>query len=179
MSNPFHLAIPVNDLALAADFYENTLGCQRGRETESWIDFNLFGHQLVCHFVTTSSQEYLNPVDGDSSHPASLTVRRLTECPRRCRRGRPRATRSHTTPPCSRLDRRVGFPYLCRFVASSKGLCHCRHCAWPPAWVRCFRRSSCTSQSGHQESPSACPRECSSRGHRCPSMGTKLSLIHI
>ena len=66
MRNPFHLAIPVNDLAKAADFYENTLGCDRGRESESWIDFDLFGHQLVCHFVVTSSQEHLNSVDGDN-----------------------------------------------------------------------------------------------------------------
>ena len=66
MSNPFHLAIPVNDLAKAADFYENILGCDRGRESESWIDFDLFGHQLVCHFVVTSSQEHLNSVDGDN-----------------------------------------------------------------------------------------------------------------
>ena len=51
MKNPFHLAIPVNDLAKAADFYENILGCDRGRESDSWIDFNLFGHQLVCHYV--------------------------------------------------------------------------------------------------------------------------------
>ena len=49
MKNPFHLAIPVNDLAKAADFYENTLGCQRGRASDSWIDFNLFGHQVVAH----------------------------------------------------------------------------------------------------------------------------------
>ena len=51
MKNPFHLAIPVNDLAKAVDFYENILGCDRGRESDSWIDFNLFGHQLVCHYV--------------------------------------------------------------------------------------------------------------------------------
>ena len=66
MSNPFHLAIPVNDLVKAAEFYEHTLGCERGRESESWIDFNLFGHQLVCHFVDSSSTEYFNPVDGDN-----------------------------------------------------------------------------------------------------------------
>ena len=40
MKNPFHLAIPVNDLAKATDFYENILGCQRGRASDSWIDFN-------------------------------------------------------------------------------------------------------------------------------------------
>ena len=65
MKNPFHLAIPVNDLPKAIDFYENTLGCQRGRASDSWIDFNLFGHQLVCHFVKKAHAENTNPVDGD------------------------------------------------------------------------------------------------------------------
>jgi len=65
MKNPFHLAIPVNDLVKAADFYENILGCQRGRASDSWIDFNLFGHQLVCHFVEEVNRLNTNPVDGD------------------------------------------------------------------------------------------------------------------
>ena len=65
MKNPFHLAIPVNDLFTAAEFYENTLGCQRGRSSDSWIDFNLFGHQLVCHFVEETNRVNTNPVDGD------------------------------------------------------------------------------------------------------------------
>lgn len=65
MKNPFHLAIPVNDLVQATDFYENTLGCQRGRASESWIDFNLFGHQLVCHLVEETYRVNTNPVDGD------------------------------------------------------------------------------------------------------------------
>ena len=65
MKNPFHLAIPVNDLFKAADFYENILGCQRGRANDSWIDFNLFGHQLVCHFVEEANRLNTNPVDGD------------------------------------------------------------------------------------------------------------------
>ena len=47
MKNPFHLAIPVNDLAKAVDFYENILGCDRGRESDSWIDFNLFGRDMM------------------------------------------------------------------------------------------------------------------------------------
>jgi len=66
MRNPFHLAIPVNDLAKAADFYENILGCDRGRESDSWIDFNLFGHQLVCHHVKESNIKNINSVDGDA-----------------------------------------------------------------------------------------------------------------
>ena len=65
MKNPFHLAIPVNDLVKATDFYENTLGCQRGRASDSWIDFNLFGHQLVCHLVEGTNRANSNPVDGD------------------------------------------------------------------------------------------------------------------
>ena len=65
MKNPFHLAIPVNDLVKAIEFYENILGCQRGRESDSWIDFDLFGHQLVCHLVEETNRANSNPVDGD------------------------------------------------------------------------------------------------------------------
>ena len=46
---PFHLAIPVHDLADARAFYGELLGCPEGRSSESWVDFNFFGHQLVCH----------------------------------------------------------------------------------------------------------------------------------
>lgn len=46
---PFHLAIPVRNLAEAKDFYINTLGCRPGRSSEHWIDLDLYGHQLVCH----------------------------------------------------------------------------------------------------------------------------------
>ena len=63
--NPFHLAIPVNDLIKTTYFYQNVLGCQIGRSSNSWIDFNLFGHQLVCHYVENAHTESTNPVDGD------------------------------------------------------------------------------------------------------------------
>jgi uncharacterized protein len=65
MSNPFHLAIPVHDLSTAANFYENIIGCSRGREDDHWIDFDLYGHQLVCHLVKSISPSSDNPVDGD------------------------------------------------------------------------------------------------------------------
>ena len=65
MMNPFHLAIPVNDLIKAIYFYQNILGCKRGRSNNSWVDFNLFGHQLVCHYVEKVHTENTNPVDGD------------------------------------------------------------------------------------------------------------------
>ncbi len=65
---PFHLAIPVHDLAAARTFYGGLLGCQEGRSAQRWIDFNLFGHQLVCHLapldVDRSGIGHHNPVDG-------------------------------------------------------------------------------------------------------------------
>ena len=47
--SPFHLAVPVRDLDEAREFYVNVLGCSEGRSAENWADFNLFGHQFVCH----------------------------------------------------------------------------------------------------------------------------------
>ncbi|MFT6345126.1 MAG: extradiol dioxygenase family protein [Paraglaciecola sp.] len=48
---PFHLAIPVNNLHHAEVFYGGLLGCEKGRWSEQWIDWNFFGHQLVTHLV--------------------------------------------------------------------------------------------------------------------------------
>ena len=62
---PFHLAFPVHDLAAARAFYGDVLGCGEGRSSDQWIDFDLYGHQIVAHLdpaakpVATS-----NPVDG-------------------------------------------------------------------------------------------------------------------
>jgi uncharacterized protein len=46
---PFHLAFKVDDLQAARRFYGEVLGCPEGRSSETWIDFNLFGHQIVAH----------------------------------------------------------------------------------------------------------------------------------
>ena len=46
---PFNLAFPVHDLTEAKEFYTKVLGCTLGRSSEHWIDFNLFGHQVVAH----------------------------------------------------------------------------------------------------------------------------------
>ena len=46
---PFHLAIQVRDIDEARDFYGNKMGFPEGRSSEDWIDFNMFGHQLVTH----------------------------------------------------------------------------------------------------------------------------------
>lgn len=46
---PFHLAIPVSDLESSRKFYGGLLGCDEGRSTDQWIDYDFFGHQLVVH----------------------------------------------------------------------------------------------------------------------------------
>jgi len=61
----FHLAFPVDDLAATRGFYCNMLGCAEGRSGEHWIDFDLFGHQIVAHLVERTSTTVTNPVDGD------------------------------------------------------------------------------------------------------------------
>ena len=65
---PFHLAIEVRDIAEARHFYGQKLGCPEGRSDESWVDFNFFGHQLVCHlsrnYPAIRGESSNNPVDG-------------------------------------------------------------------------------------------------------------------
>ena len=66
--NPFHLAIPVRDLAAARRFYGELLGCPEGRSSEHWVDFDFFGHQLVCHLDTRepgADEALHNEVDHD------------------------------------------------------------------------------------------------------------------
>ena len=46
---PFHLALAVRDLQSTRDFYTGLLGCQEGRSSDAWIDFDFYGHQLVAH----------------------------------------------------------------------------------------------------------------------------------
>jgi extradiol dioxygenase family protein len=65
--SPFHLAIPVHDLAGARRFYGEVLGLEEGRSSTQWVDFDFFGHQLVIHeHPKTASQNapHTNPVDG-------------------------------------------------------------------------------------------------------------------
>ena len=66
MLTPFHLAIALSDLGAAEVFYRDVLGCTLGRRSDHWIDFNLFGHQLVCHEgPTVKGAAASNPVDGE------------------------------------------------------------------------------------------------------------------
>lgn len=62
---PFHIAFPVDDLNAARHFYGTILGCAEGRSAPDWIDFNLYGHQIVAHRVTGRDRTPAhNPVDG-------------------------------------------------------------------------------------------------------------------
>jgi extradiol dioxygenase family protein len=65
--NPFHLAIPVKEITETRYFYRNILGCEEGRSSDHWVDFNFFGHQLVLH-IDSSKANILNEnsVDGKS-----------------------------------------------------------------------------------------------------------------
>jgi extradiol dioxygenase family protein len=63
---PFHLAFPVDDLAAARRFYGELLGCPEGRSADHWIDFDLYGHQIVAHLAPeTVWARRTNPVDGE------------------------------------------------------------------------------------------------------------------
>ena len=63
---PFHLAFPVDDLAAARAFYGGVLGCPEGRSSDHWIDFDLFGHQIVAHLAPgRAGRQASNHVDGD------------------------------------------------------------------------------------------------------------------
>ncbi len=62
---PFHIAFPVDDLPAARRFYGEVLGCPEGRSSAQWIDFDLYGHQIVAHLAPRRvGDEHANPVDG-------------------------------------------------------------------------------------------------------------------
>ena len=67
---PFHLAFPVTDLKAAKHFYVNILKCKVGRSSDKWIDFSMYGHQVVAHLVEKNEHQSSNSVDGDDV-PAS------------------------------------------------------------------------------------------------------------
>ncbi|WP_250432911.1 VOC family protein [Hanstruepera flava] len=62
---PFHIAIPVHNLETCRAFYRDILNCEEGRSSDQWVDFNLFGHQLVIHYKPKTKDElHTNTVDG-------------------------------------------------------------------------------------------------------------------
>lgn len=69
MPTPFHVALQVRDIDEARRFYRDILGCPEGRSDTQWVDFNLYGHQFVCHLNPRLGPEgkiaaHYNPVDG-------------------------------------------------------------------------------------------------------------------
>ncbi|CAG9243259.1 VOC domain-containing protein [Paraburkholderia unamae] len=63
-SAPFHLAFPVSDLDAARSFYGSILGCEEGRSSDHWIDFSLFGNQIVTHLCAARNAANKSDVDG-------------------------------------------------------------------------------------------------------------------
>ena len=64
--HPFHLAFPVSSLESAREFYGALLGCPEGRSSDTWIDFNLYGHQIVAHLAPDEvGHRRTSAVDGD------------------------------------------------------------------------------------------------------------------
>lgn len=66
---PFHVAVQVRDIGEARRFYGEVLGCAEGRSARDWVDFNLYGHQFVCHLNPQLGRRgrlvsHFNPVDG-------------------------------------------------------------------------------------------------------------------
>jgi extradiol dioxygenase family protein len=64
---PFHLAFPVHSLEEARAFYGGLLGCPEGRSSDTWVDFDFRGHQIVAHLAPEelrASAEH--DVDGDA-----------------------------------------------------------------------------------------------------------------
>ena len=66
---PFHIAVQVRDIDEARRFYGGVLGCQEGRSARDWVDFDLYGHQFVCHLNPQLGRDgrlssHFNPVDG-------------------------------------------------------------------------------------------------------------------
>lgn len=62
----FHLAFPVHDIAAARQFYGDLLGCEEGRSSDAWVDFNFYGHQIVAHLAPNEAgHKATSEVDGD------------------------------------------------------------------------------------------------------------------
>ena len=63
---PFHVAIPVDDVQKARIFYREIMQCEEGRSSEHWVDFNMYGHQFVIHYKPKPANDisHTNIVDG-------------------------------------------------------------------------------------------------------------------
>lgn len=66
IKNPFHIAIPVHDLEICKNFYQQNFQCELGRQSDTWIDLNFYGHQFVLHLDNKRSSKMINQVDAKS-----------------------------------------------------------------------------------------------------------------
>jgi extradiol dioxygenase family protein len=67
VQHPFHLAFPVTSLEKARAFYGGLLGCPEGRSAADWVDFNMYGHQIVAHLAPSEAgHRNTSAVDGDN-----------------------------------------------------------------------------------------------------------------
>ncbi|HEY2030812.1 MAG TPA: VOC family protein [Myxococcales bacterium] len=110
MPSPFHIAFPVDDLEAARAFYGKTLGCPEGRSSAQWIDFDLFGHQIVAHLKPRDAKiaPHHNPVDGhDVPVPHFGVVLPLPQFHALAARLREAGTR-FVIEPCVRFEGQVG-----------------------------------------------------------------------
>ena len=80
---PFHLAFPVTDLNLTKSFYVDVLQCGVGRTSDRWIDFDMFGHQVVAHLVDDKEGIDTNPVDGDNVPASHFAYNAMAICTER------------------------------------------------------------------------------------------------
>lgn len=108
MSGPaFHLAFPVTDLAATRAFYTDVLGCREGRRSETWVDFDFFGHQLSAH-LTPKSGAITGVVDGRTVPiPHFGVILRWTDFQRMAERIRERGTQ-FLVEPTVRFEGQIG-----------------------------------------------------------------------
>ena len=105
---PFHLALPVTDLAAAEEFYCGTLGCSKGRTASRWIDLNFYGHQVTLHLVDEDHFAATNPVDGDQVPARHFGVVLETDVWRELSSRLEKAGLSFVIPPKVRFEGEVG-----------------------------------------------------------------------
>ena len=110
---PFHIAVQVRDIAEARSFYKDILGCGEGRSDAHWVDFNLYGHQFVCHLNPALGKHgrlasHFNPVDGHGVPvPHCGVVLRPAQWEALAERLR-RLKMSFVIEPCTRFKGQVG-----------------------------------------------------------------------
>ncbi|PWK19051.1 VOC family protein [Xanthomarina spongicola] len=59
MNTSFHMSLPCLSVKETKNFYKNSIGATTGRHTQSWVDINLFGHQLT--FIKAEKFNFNSP----------------------------------------------------------------------------------------------------------------------